>query len=110
MKNDYQWIAATTLCSWQALPVAPRNDVVFSIFYITAMILRITLSAIVLCVLTAFTLLGCADEASLNEISRLEGENAVLQGKVDSLQKSLDSITAYGDSVKKSLQKLDMHP
>lgn len=71
---------------------------------------KITLSAIVLSVFALFSLSGCADEASLNEITRLEGENAVLQGKVDSLQKSLDSLTAYGDSVKKSLEKLDMHP
>ena len=71
---------------------------------------KITLSAIVLSVFALFSLSDCADEASLNEITRLEGENAVLQGKVDSLQKSLDSLTAYGDSVKKSLEKLDMHP
>ena len=42
-------------------------------------------------------------------MNRLKAENAVLQGKVDSLQKKLDSLTAYGDSVKKSLEKLDMH-
>ena len=71
---------------------------------------KITLSAIILSVFALFSLSGCADEASLKEISRLEDENAVLQGQLDSLQKSLDSITAYGDSVKKSLQKLDMHP
>lgn len=42
-------------------------------------------------------------------MNRLKAENAVLQGQVDSLQKNLDSLTAYGDSVIKSLEKLDMH-
>ena len=72
--------------------------------------LKITLSAIFLSIFAVFTLSGCTDEATLNEMNRLAGENALLLNKVDSLQKSLDSITAYGDSVKKSLQKLDMHP
>ena len=71
---------------------------------------KITLSAIILSVFAVFTLTGCTDEATLNEMNRLAGENAQLLNKVDSLQKTLDSITAYGDSVKKSLEKLDMHP
>ena len=70
----------------------------------------ITLSEILLSVFAVFTLSGCTDEATLAEMNRLAGENALLLNKVDSLQKTLDSITAYGDSVKKSLQKLDMHP
>ena len=69
--------------------------------------MKITLSAIALFV---FTLSGCSDEAAEAEISRLSQENAELIRTKDSLQKNLDSLTAYGDSVKKSLQKLDMHP
>ena len=71
---------------------------------------KITLSAILFALLAVFSLSACTDEAAGAEMSRLKGENAVLQGQVDSLQKSLDSLTAYGDSVKKSLEKLDMHP
>ena len=64
----------------------------------------------VLFVLVSVSLSACADEAARNEIDRLAQENAELSGTVDSLQKILDSLTVYGDSVKKSLQKLDMHP
>ena len=70
---------------------------------------KITLSAILFAFLAVFSLSACTDEAAEAEMNRLKGENAVLQGQVDSLQKSLDSLTAYGDSVKKSLEKLDMH-
>ncbi len=69
----------------------------------------ITLSAILLAFLAVFSLSACTDEAAEAEMNRLKAENAVLQGQVDSLQKNLDSLTAYGDSVKKSLEKLDMH-
>ena len=69
----------------------------------------ITLSAILLAVLGVFSLSACTDEAAVAEINRLKAENVMLQGQVDSLQKDLDSLTAYGDSVKKSLEKLDMH-
>ena len=71
---------------------------------------KITLFAIVLSVFAVFSLSGCTDEATLNEMNRLAQENAKLLNTVDSLKKSLDSLTAYGDSVKKSLEKLDMHP
>ena len=71
----------------------------------------VTLSAIVFSVFAVFSFSGCTtDEAAEAEMNRLKAENAVLQGQVDSLQKNLDSLTAYGDSVKKSLEKLDMHP
>ena len=70
---------------------------------------KITLSAILLTVLAFFSLSACSNEAAEIEIGRLTAENAVLKGKVDSLQNDLDSLTAYGDSVKKSLEKLDMH-
>ena len=68
----------------------------------------VTLYAILLAV--AFGVSSCADDAAEAEMNRLTQENTLLQGKVDSLQKNLDSLTAYGDSVKKSLEKLDMHP
>jgi peptidoglycan hydrolase CwlO-like protein len=70
----------------------------------------VTLFAIFFALLSAFSLSACTDEAAEAEMNRLKAENAVLQGQVDSLQKNLDSLTAYGDSVKKSLEKLDMHP
>ena len=69
----------------------------------------VTLSTILLAVLGAFSLSACTDEAAVAEINRLKAENVMLQGQVDSLQKDLDALTAYGDSVKKSLEKLDMH-
>ena len=69
----------------------------------------VTLSAILLAFLAVFSLFACTDVAAEAEMNRLKAENAVLQGQVDSLQKNLDSLTAYGDSVKKSLEKLDMH-
>ena len=70
---------------------------------------KFTLSAILFAVLAAFSLSACTDEAAEAEMNLLKAENAMLQGQVDSLQKNLDSLTAYGDSVKKSLEKLDMH-
>ncbi|WP_297698498.1 hypothetical protein [uncultured Fibrobacter sp.] len=70
---------------------------------------KFTLSAILFAVLAAFSLSACTDEAAEAEMNRLKAENAMLQGQVDSLQKNLDSLAAYGDSVKKSLEKLDMH-
>lgn len=51
---------------------------------------------------------GCADKEAEAEISRLTEKNAALERTADSLQHRLDSLNAYGDSVKKSLQKLDM--
>jgi peptidoglycan hydrolase CwlO-like protein len=69
----------------------------------------VTLFAIFFALLSAFSLSACTDEAAEAEMNRLKAENAVLQGQVDSLQRNLDSLTAYGDSVKKSLEKLDMH-
>jgi len=71
---------------------------------------RITLSVIISTLFAAFVLSSCADKEAEAEISRLAKENAELSKTVDSLQKNLDSLTAYGDSVKKSLEKLDMHP
>ena len=82
-------------------------------FYILHMKSKVTLSAIILSAFAffaVFSLSACTDEAAEAEMNRLAAENAVLQGQVDSLQKNLDSLTAYGDSVKKSLEKLDMHP
>ena len=70
---------------------------------------KITLSAILLAVLAFFSLSACSNEAAEIEMNRLKAENAALQGQADSLLKHLDSLTAYGDSVKKSLEKLDMH-
>jgi len=69
----------------------------------------ITLSAIFFAFFAVFSLSACTDEAAEAEMNRLKDENAVLQGQVDSLQKNLDSLNAYNDSVKKSLEKLDMH-
>lgn len=69
----------------------------------------VTLSATLFALLALFSLSSCADEAAQAEMQRLAQENAILLNKVDSLQKHLDSLTAYGDSVKKSLEKLDMH-
>ena len=57
-----------------------------------------------------WALSACTDEAAKAEIERLSQENAALLKTADSLQRNLDSLTAYGDSVKKSLEKLDMHP
>ncbi|WP_407456754.1 hypothetical protein [Fibrobacter sp.] len=71
---------------------------------------RFTLSVITFAVFAVFALSSCADKEAEAEISRLAKENAELSKTVDSLQKNLDSLTAYGDSVKKSLEKLDMHP
>ena len=71
---------------------------------------KITLSAILFAFLAVFSLSACTDEAAEAEMNRLKDENAVLQGQLDSLQKNLDSLNAYNDSVKKSLEKLDMHP
>jgi outer membrane murein-binding lipoprotein Lpp len=71
---------------------------------------KITLSAILFSVFAVFTLSGCTDEATLAEMNRLAQENAKLLNTVDSLKKNLDSLTVYNDSVKKSLEKLDMHP
>ncbi len=71
---------------------------------------RITLYVIISALFAAFVLSSCADKEAEAEISRLAKENAELSKSVDSLQKNLDSLTAYGDSVKKSLEKLDMHP
>ena len=71
---------------------------------------KITLSVTIASALSVFALLGCADEAAENEMNRLAKENAELSETVVRLQKTLDSLTAYGDSVKKSLEKLDMHP
>ena len=70
---------------------------------------KITLSVILLAVFAFFSLSACTDEAAEAEMNRFKAENTALQGQVDSLQKNLDSLTAYGDSVKKSLEKLDMH-
>lgn len=58
--------------------------------------------------LAVFALSACTDEAAVAEMNRLAQENATLLNRADSLQKQLDSLTAYGDSVKKSLKKLDM--
>ncbi len=66
-----------------------------------------TLSATIL---SFFAISACTDEAAEAEMKSLAQENAALSSRVDSLQKTLDSLTAYGDSVKKSLEKLDMHP
>lgn len=60
-------------------------------------------------ILMAFSFMGCADKEAQAEITRLKQNNASLQHSVDSLQHTLDSLNVYGDSVKKSLQKLDMH-
>lgn len=60
-------------------------------------------------ILFAANLIGCADKEAEAEINRLVEKNAGLQRTADSLQHTLDSLNAYGDSVKKSLQKLDMH-
>ena len=70
---------------------------------------KITLSAILFAVLAVISLSACTDETAEAEMNRLKDENAVLQGQVDSLQKNLDSLNVYNDSVKKSLEKLDMH-
>lgn len=51
---------------------------------------------------------SCADKNAQNEIERLSSQNAMLLNSLDSLQQKLDSIAAYGDSVKSSLKKLDM--
>lgn len=53
-------------------------------------------------------IIGCSDKEAEAEIGRLTQENSALQHSVDSLQHTLDSLNAYGDSVKKSLDKLDM--
>lgn len=60
-------------------------------------------------ILFALTSMGCSNKEAEAEINRLVEKNAGLQRTADSLQHTLDSLNAYGDSVKKSLQKLDMH-
>ena len=71
--------------------------------------MKMKLSLVVPCMLV-WALSACTDEAAKAEIERLSQENAALLKTADSLQRNLDSLTAYGDSVKKSLEKLDMHP
>lgn len=61
-------------------------------------------------ILFALASMGCSNKEAEAEIARLTEKNAGLQHSVDSLQHTLDSLNAYGDSVKKSLQKLDMDP
>lgn len=56
----------------------------------------------------ALTTVGCTDKEAEAEITRLVERNASLQHTADSLQHTLDSLNAYSDSVKNSLQKLDM--
>lgn len=58
--------------------------------------------------LVVFLFTSCADKNAQNEIENLSRQNAMLLNSLDSLQQKLDSIAAYGDSVKSSLKKLDM--
>ena len=53
-------------------------------------------------------LTGCTDEQKQMEISKLKAENEYLQCQADSLQKALHIKKAREDSVKKSLESLDM--
>ena len=83
------------------MPIVPCTD---DNFYIVVMkfIASLFVASMLLC--------ACSDDAAMSEIKRLAQENAKLFNTVDSLKKNLDSLTAYGDSVNKSLEKLDMHP
>lgn len=56
----------------------------------------------------AFTFCSCSDEQAQMEISRLQVENDGLRAQIDSLESVLTVKQAQGDSVKKSLEKLDM--
>ena len=76
----------------------------WDIFYIVVMKFIVSLFV------ASFLFCACSDDAALSEIKRLAQENAKLLNTVDSLKKNLDSLAVYGDSVKKSLEKLDMHP
>ncbi|MCQ2088991.1 MAG: hypothetical protein MJY93_01960 [Fibrobacter sp.] len=70
---------------------------------------KFSLSLVILVALfSVFTFTACSDKEAEAEIGRLTQENALLQKNIESLQHTLDSLNAYGDSVKKSLQKLDM--
>ena len=58
--------------------------------------------------LAVFSLCSCSDEQAQVEISRLQVENDGLRAQIDSLESVLTVKQARGDSVKKSLEKLDM--
>lgn len=63
---------------------------------------------IVSALFAAFALSSCSDEQTQLEISRLQAENDGLRAQIDSLESVLTVKQAQGDSVKKSLEKLDM--
>lgn len=63
---------------------------------------------IVSALFAAFALCSCSDEQAQMEISRLQVENEGLRAQIDSLESVLTVKQAQGDSVKKSLEKLDM--
>jgi len=79
----------------------------FSIIGPMTKLLNVIFSVFAILFIVSFV--GCSDKEAEAEICRLEQTNAGLQHTVDSLQHTLDSLNAYGDSVKNSLQKLDMH-
>ncbi|SHK38306.1 hypothetical protein [Fibrobacter sp. UWEL] len=58
--------------------------------------------------LSLFAFCSCSDEQAQMEISRLQAENEGLRAQIDSLESVLTTKQAQGDSVKKSLQSLDM--
>ncbi len=51
---------------------------------------------------------ACTDEQALAEIDKLKTENEMLRYQADSLENTLKALNAHGDSVRKSLESLDM--
>ena len=58
--------------------------------------------------LSVFLFCFCSDEQTQMEISKLQTENELLRAQIDSLESVLTIKQAQGDSVKKSLNSLDM--
>lgn len=86
-----------------------RQTVFFTKIMTMKMLKKICVSLSTLTfILFALAFAGCADKEAEAEMARLTEKNASLQHTADSLQHTLDSLNAYSDSVKKSLQSLDM--
>ena len=68
----------------------------------------VTMALLFSAVFLLIVLTGCSDEQFQMEVAKLKTENEYLQFQVDSLQKALQVKRAQEDSVRKSLESLDM--
>lgn len=68
----------------------------------------VTMALLFSAVFLLTVLTGCSDEQFQMEVAKLKTENEYLQFQVDSLQKALQVKRAQEDSVRKSLESLDM--